>query len=176
MKATYQIDPAHTGVHFSVRHLMISTVRGTFSGIKGTLVHDPDDPAATTLEAEIDVNTISTHDEQRDAHLKSPDFFDAANFPVMTYKSSRVTDGSGGSYTISGDLTLHGVTKPVTLAVEEVSAETKDPWGATRIGATAKTKLKRSDFGLVWNGALETGGLMVGDDVKIEFDIELVKQ
>jgi polyisoprenoid-binding protein YceI len=175
MKATYEIDPTHSGVHFSVRHLMISTVRGSFSGVKGTVVHDPEDPSATTLDVEVDINTISTNDEKRDGHLKSADFFDAANFPIMSFKSLQVTKGTSASYTVTGDLTLHGVTKPVNLDVEEVSEETKDPYGKTRIGATAKGKLKRSDFGLVWNAALETGGFMIGDDVKIEFDIQLVK-
>jgi polyisoprenoid-binding protein YceI len=175
MKATYNIDPAHSGVHFSVRHLMISTVRGSFSGIKGTVIHDPDDPSATALDAEIDVDTITTNDKTRDGHLKSPDFFDAATYPTMTYKSTAVTKGSASSYTLAGDLTLHGVTKPVVLDVEEVSEETKDGWGNTRIGVTAKGKLKRSDFGLVWNAPLETGGVVISDDVKIEFDIQLLK-
>jgi polyisoprenoid-binding protein YceI len=175
MKATYNIDPAHSGVHFSIRHLMISTVRGGFSAVKGTIVHDPDDPSATTIEAEVDVNSVTTNEEKRDGHLKSPDFFDAATYPVMTYKSTKVTKGTNDDYTVTGDLTLHGVTKPVVLEVEEVSEETKDPWGNARRGATAKGKLKRSDFGLVWNGALEAGGVMIGDDVKIEFDIQMVK-
>jgi polyisoprenoid-binding protein YceI len=175
MTNTYQIDASHSGVHFSIRHLMISTVRGSFSGVKGTVVHDPADPSATTLEAEVDVHTISTNDEKRDGHLKSPDFFDAAQFPVMTFKSTQVTKGTSSAYTVVGDLTLHGHTKPVVLEVEEVSEDTKDPWGNTRIGATAKGKLKRSDFGLVWNAAMETGGVMLGDEVKIEFDIQLVK-
>jgi polyisoprenoid-binding protein YceI len=175
MKTTYQIDPAHSGVHFSIRHLMIATVRGSFSGLKGTVVQDPDDPSATTLEAEVDVNTINTNDEKRDGHLKSPDFFDTEQYPVMTYKSTKVTAGDGADFTIIGDLTLHGVTKPVTLNVEEVSEEITDPWGKARIGATAKGKLKRTDFGLSWNAALEAGGAMLGDEVKIEFDIQLVK-
>lgn len=175
MKATYQIDPAHSGVHFSIRHLMISTVRGNFSGVKGTVVHDHDDPSGDTLEAEVDVATINTSDEKRDGHLKSPDFFDAAQFPVMTFKSSKVSKVSEGVYSVLGDLTLHGVTKPVTLAVDEVSEETKDPWGKTRIGVTAKTKINRGDFGLVWNAALEAGGVVIGDEVKIDFDIQLVK-
>jgi polyisoprenoid-binding protein YceI len=175
MKTTYQIDPAHSGVHFSVRHLMISTVRGSFSGVKGTVVHDTEDPSATTLEAEVDVNSITTNDEKRDGHLKSPDFFDVANHPVMLFKSTAVTKGDSHAYTIVGDLTLHGITKPVSLEVEEVSEETKDPWGNTRIGATAKGKLKRSDFGLVWNAPLEAGGVMLGDEIKIEFDIQMVK-
>jgi polyisoprenoid-binding protein YceI len=175
MKATYTIDPAHSGVHFSVRHLMISTVRGSFSGVKGTVVHDPEDPSATTLDAEIDVNTITTNDATRDGHLKTADFFDAATYPVITYKSTEVTKGSGSSYTLVGDLTLHGATKPVVLDVEEVTEETKDGWGGTRVGATAKGKLKRSEFGLVWNAPLETGGFVISDEVKIEFDIQLKK-
>jgi polyisoprenoid-binding protein YceI len=175
MKATYQIDPTHSGVHFSIRHLMISTVRGSFSGVKGTITHDTDDPSATTMEAEVDISSINTNDEKRDGHLKSPDFFDAATHPVMTYKSTRVVKGTNSAFTVVGDLTLHGVTKPVTLEVEELSEETKDPWGKTRIGATAKGKLKRSDFNLVWNAPLETGGVMLGDEVKIDFDIQLVK-
>jgi polyisoprenoid-binding protein YceI len=175
MPTTYQIDAAHSGVHFSVRHLMISTVRGTFSGLKGTVVHDAADPSATTIEAEVDVNSVNTNDEKRDGHLKSADFFNVATYPTMTYKSKGAAKGDSHVYDIEGELTLHGVTKPVTLHVEEVSEETKDPWGNTRIGVTAKGKLKRSDFGLVWNAPMETGGVMLGDEIKIEFDIELVK-
>ena len=151
MKATYQIDPSHSGVHFSIRHLMISTVRGSFAGVQGTIVHDSDDPSATTVEAEVDIRTINTNDEKRDAHLISADFLDAEKFPVMTYKSTKVTKGTGTDYTVVGDLTLHGVTKPVSLSVEETSDPMTDPWGNTRIGVTAKAKLSRSDFGLVWN-------------------------
>ena len=175
MKTTYQIDAAHSGVHFSVRHLMISTVRGSFAGVKGTVVHDPDNPMGTSIEAEVDVNSVNTNDQKRDGHLKSPDFFDTANYPVMKFKSTAVTKGDDVAYTVVGDLTLHGVTKPVTLDVHEVSEETKDPWGHTRVGATAKGKLKRSDFGLVWNAPIETGGVMLGDEIKIEFDIQMVK-
>lgn len=175
MKVTYNIDPTHSGVHFQIRHLMISTVRGSFTGLKGTVTHDPENPSETTIDAEVQVDTITTNDEKRDGHLKSADFFDAAQYPVMIYKSTEVMKSSGSSYTVNGDLTLHGVTKRVVLNVEEVTEETKDPWGNTRIGATAKGKLKRSDFGLVWNAAMETGGVMLGDEVKIEFDIQMVK-
>jgi polyisoprenoid-binding protein YceI len=175
MKATYNIDPSHSCVNFSVRHLMISTVRGSFSGVKGTIVHDTDDPSATTIEAEVAIDTITTNDMTRDGHLKAPDFFDVEKYPLMTYKSAGVAKGTSSDYTVTGDLTLHGVTKPVTLEVEEVSEETKDGWGKTRIGVTAKGKLKRSDFGLSFNMPMETGGVVIGDEVKMTFDIQIVK-
>jgi polyisoprenoid-binding protein YceI len=175
MKNTYQIDPGHSSVQFSVRHLMLSNVKGTFTGVTGTAVYDPDNPEQTSIEATIDINTVNTHDEKRDGHLKTADFFDVAQYPLMTFKSTSVSS-SGDGYHVTGDLSLHGVTKEVTLAVEEVTEETKDPWGQIRIGANAKGKIKRSDFGLVWNAALETGGVMIGDDVKIEFELEFVKQ
>ncbi|HEY1949925.1 MAG TPA: YceI family protein [Bryobacteraceae bacterium] len=173
--STYQIDPVHSHLQFAVRHLMVSNVRGTFTGVKGTVNYDPANPAATTVDAVIDINTINTNDEQRDGHLKSPDFFDAAQYPLMTFQGTQVEKESDSEFKVTGNLTLHGVTKPVVLKVEDVSAEAKDPWGGTRIGATAKTKIKRSDYGLSWNAALETGGFMVGDDVKIEFELEFVK-
>ena len=171
----YQIAPAHSSLQFSVRHLMMSNVRGTFTGVRGTVKFDPAQPERTTVEAEIDVNTISTNDEKRDAHLKSADFLDAAQFPHMIFRSTKVEKKGPNAYTLTGDLTLHGVTSPVTVEVEEVSEEGKDPWGNTRIGASAKAKLKRSDFGLTWNAPLETGGFLVGDDVKLDFELEFVK-
>ncbi len=173
--STYQIDPVHSSVQFVVRHMMVSNVRGTFSGVKGTVSYDPADPSAATIEAVVDVNTVNTHDEKRDAHLKAADFFDTATYPEMTFKGKKVVKKGDSEFDVTGDLTLHGVSKEVVLHVEEVSEEAKDPWGGTRIGATAKSKIKRSDFGLTWNAALETGGLMVGDDVKIEFDLQFVK-
>jgi polyisoprenoid-binding protein YceI len=154
---------------------MVSNVRGTFTGVKGTVNYDPANPAATTIEAVIDVNTINTNDEKRDGHLKSPDFLDTAQYPVMKFQDTEVKKDGDSEFKVTGDLTLHGVTKPVVLKVDEVSSESKDPWGGTRIGATVTTKLKRSDFGLTWNAALETGGFMIGDDVKIELDLEFVK-
>ena len=175
MKNTYQIDAAHSNVQFSVRHLMVSNVRGTFSGVSGSVAFDPAKPAETTIDALIDVNTINTNDEKRDGHLKSPNFFDAAQYPFMTFKSKRVAKTGAGEYQVVGDLTLHGATKEVALTVKEVSDEAKDPWGNMRIGASAKGKIKRIDFGLTWNAALETGGVMVGDDVKLEFDLEFIK-
>ncbi len=171
----YDIDSAHSSLQFSVRHLMVSNVRGTFTGVKGTALYDPANPAGSNVEATVDVNTINTNDAQRDTHLKSPDFFDAARFPTITFRSTKVEKKADDEFTVTGDLTIHGVTKPVTLDVHEVSEQAKDPWGNARIGASVKTKLKRSEFDLTWNAALEAGGVMIGDDVKLDFEIELVK-
>jgi polyisoprenoid-binding protein YceI len=175
MKSTYTIDPAHSSVQFSVRHMMISNVKGGFSGVKGMAVYDPEAPASTTVKAQIDASTISTLDSNRDAHLKSADFLDVAQFPVITFRSKDVRLGGNG-IKIEGDLTIHGVTRPVTLEVENITPEGKDPWGNTRIGASAKAKIKRGEFGLLWNAALETGGLLVGDELKLDFEIQLIKQ
>lgn len=175
MTERYEIDSAHSSLQFSVRHLMVSNVRGTFTGVKGTVLHDVANPSASSVEATIDVNTVNTHDAQRDTHLKSPDFFDVATYPTIAFRSTKVEKKSDDQFAVTGDLTIHGVTKPVILDVTEVSEQTKDPWGNARIGASMKTKLKRSEFGLTWNAALETGGLMIGDDVKLDFEIELVK-
>jgi len=175
MKSTYQIDSAHSSVQFSVRHLMVSNVRGTFAGISGTVQYDPDKAAETTVEAVIDVNSLNTNDEKRDGHLKTPDFFDVAQYPTITFKSKSVSKTGDGEFRVVGDLTIHGVSKEVTLNVEEVSGEAKDPWGNIKIGATAKTKIKRGDFGLTWNAALETGGFLIGEDVKIEADLQFSK-
>ena len=175
MKTTYEIDPAHSSAQFSVRHMMITNVRGGFSSIKGTVVYDSDNPGASTVDAVIDVSTIATRDVQRDTHLKSADFLDVEKYPAITFKSRRVSYEGPGEGTVTGDLTIHGVTKEVTLKVEGPTAEGKDPWGNIRVGASATTKIKRSDFGLTWNAALETGGIMVGDDLKIELDVQMIK-
>jgi polyisoprenoid-binding protein YceI len=175
MKTTYEIDPAHSSAQFTVRHMMITNVRGGFSSIKGTAVYDAENPGASTVEATIDASTINTLDAQRDGHLKSADFLDVEKYPAITFKSTSVSYTGPGEGKISGDLTIHGVTKPVVLNVEGPSAEGKDPWGGTRVGASATTKIKRSDFGLTWNAALETGGIMVGDDLKIEIDLQMIK-
>jgi polyisoprenoid-binding protein YceI len=175
MKNTYQIDAMHSNVQFSVRHLMVTNVRGTFSGVTGTVVYDAEKPSETAIDASIDVSTVKTNDEKRDGHLKSPDFFDVGQYPVITFKSKRVESASDTEQKVVGDLTLHGVTKEVTLTVDEISGEAKDPWGNTKIGATVKGKLKRSDFGLTWNAPLETGGVLVGDEVKMEFDLQFLK-
>jgi polyisoprenoid-binding protein YceI len=175
MKTTYQIDPAHSGVHFSVRHLMLSNVRGTFSGVKGTVVYDPADPSATQVDATIDAATISTGDPKRDGHLKTADFLDVEKYPAITFKAKRTEKTGDGEFKVTGDLTIRGTTREVTLNVEDVSPEAKDPWGGTRIGATAKTKIDRQQFGVTWNSPLETGGVVVGDEVKLEFDLEFTK-
>lgn len=171
---TYKIDPAHSSAQFSVRHLMVSNVRGTFSGVTGSVVYDPDNLSASSIDATIDATTFNTGDPQRDAHVKSPDFLDTAQFPTITFKSTSVAP-DGEDVKVMGDLTLHGVTKPVELSVEPLAPEGKDPWGGMRTGTSATTKINRKDFGLTWNSALETGGVMIGEDVKITLDIQLTK-
>lgn len=175
MKTTYTIDPAHSSAEFSIRHMMITNVRGGFSQVRGTVEFDPENPATAVVNVVIDANTIWTRDEQRDAHLKSADFLEVDKYPTITFKSTRLVLDGEGEATVMGDLTIHGVTKPVTLKVEGPSAEGKDPWGHIRMGASATTRIKRSDFGLTWNAALETGGIMVADDLKIELEIEMIK-
>ena len=173
---TYTIDPAHTTVDFKVRHLMVSTVRGEFSGVSGTVVYDPKNPANSTIEATIDATTIATRDPQRDAHLKSADFLDVEKFPKITFTSTKATPAGEGEWKVTGNLTIHGVTKEVILKAEGPTAETKDPWGNIKIGASASTKINRKDFGLVWNVGLETGGVLVGEEVTINLELELAKQ
>ncbi len=175
MAETYTIDPVHSSIQFSIRHLMVSNVRGTFNGVKGTIVHDAANPANSRIDAEIDVNTINTNDATRDAHLKTADFFDLEKYPTIKFVSKKVEKTGENEFKATGDLTLHGVTQETVLTIDEVSEEGKDPWGNTRIGASAKGKVSRKDFGLVYNAALETGGLVLGEDVKLEFDIEAVK-
>jgi polyisoprenoid-binding protein YceI len=175
MKTTYQIDPAHSGVHFSVRHLMVTNVRGTFSGVKGTVVYDPANPSTTQVEATVDANTISTGDPKRDAHLKGADFLDAEKYPEIIFKGKRTEKTSDTEFRVTGDLTIRDVTREAALTVEEVSPEAKDPWGGTRMGASAKTKIDRQKFGISWNSPLEGGGLVVGDEVKLEFELQFIK-
>ncbi|HEY3704486.1 MAG TPA: YceI family protein [Terracidiphilus sp.] len=172
---TWNIDPAHSSAEFKVKHMMISNVKGSFNGITGTLTEDPADPTRSQVEASIDISTLATGDAQRDAHLKSPDFFHHEQHPTMTFKSTKVEKKGEGEYSVIGDLTVHGATKPVTFAVEGPSAPGKDPWGNTRIGLSATTKINRKDFGLSWNAALETGGILVGEDVQITLEIQFIK-
>jgi len=174
--STYQIDPAHTSAQFKVRHMMIANVKGEFDKVSGTVNYDPANPGASSVEASIDVASVSTRDEQRDAHLKSADFFDVEKFPAITFKSKKVAVTGNDSFTVVGDLTIHGVTKEVDLKVEELTEETKDPWGNLRRGASAQTRINRKDFGMTFNMALDTGGFMVGDVVDLTIDVELVRQ
>ncbi|MGO8796456.1 MAG: YceI family protein [Candidatus Sulfotelmatobacter sp.] len=175
MKATYKIDPAHSNAHFVVRHMMITNVRGSFSGVQGTVQYDPENPSTSSVDVTIDANTINTQEPDRDKHLKSADFLDAEKYPTLTFKSKSVTKDGDGELQVKGDLTLHGVSKEVVLKVEGPTPEGKDPWGNARIGASATTKIKRSDFGLTYNAALETGGILIGDEVKIELEVSLIK-
>jgi polyisoprenoid-binding protein YceI len=172
--STWNIDPAHSSADFKVKHMMISNVRGKFTGISGVLRRFEADHTKSSLEVSIDVSTVNTQDEKRDGHLKSPDFFDAGKFPAMTFKSTHI-EKKGDGFAVTGDLTIHGVTKSVVLNVEEVSEPAKDPWGNTRIGLSANAKINRKDFGLTWNSTLEAGGVLVGEEVSITLDIQFIK-
>jgi polyisoprenoid-binding protein YceI len=173
---TWQIDSSHTSVEFTVRHMMISNVKGQFQKTTGTITANGNDPASAKIDVTIDASSVDTRVERRDAHLKSPDFLDVAKFPTITFKSTKVEADGPGKWKVTGDLTIHGVTKPVVLEVEGSGEPIHDPMGNTRAGASATTKIKRSDFGLTWNKALETGGVMVGDEVAISIDVEAIKQ
>jgi len=172
---TWKLDPAHSVAEFKVKHMMISNVKGSFTGLSGTLQLDEADHTHSIVEASIDVATIKTGDDQRDGHLKSADFFDAEKYPTITFNSTNVDSTGGADYEVTGDFTLHGVTKPVVFKVEDVSEPSKDPWGNHRIGLTATTKIDRKDFGLTWNSALEAGGLLVGEQVTINLEVQFIK-
>jgi len=173
---TWQIDPVHTTVGFSVRHMMISNVRGQFTKVAGTITAKDSDPASVKVEATIDTSSIDTRSADRDADLKSANFLDVAKYPTMTFKSKKIEPAGTGKWKMVGDLTLHGVTKEVTLEVEGPTAPIKDPYGNTRAGASATTKINRKDFGLAWNKALEAGGAVVGDEVTVSIDVEAVEK
>ena len=172
---TWNIDPIHSVAEFKVKHMMISNVKGQFTGVSGVLSLDESDVTKSRVEATIDAASINTRDPQRDGHLKSADFFDVEKFPTLSFKSMRVERNGDGEVAVSGDLTIHGVTRNVVFAVEGPTPATKDPWGNTRVGLSATTKINRKDFGLTWNTALETGGILVGDDVTLTIDVEFVK-
>jgi polyisoprenoid-binding protein YceI len=171
----WNIDPSHSTAQFSIRHLMISNVKGEFTKVTGQVVYDQNNLESLAAEASIDVSTINTREPDRDNHLKSPDFFDVAKHPSIHFKSKRAAKTSDG-LKLTGDLTIHGVTREVTLDVEGPTTPLKDPWGFTRVGASGTTKINRKDFGLTWNQALEAGGVLVGDEVKITIDVELVAE
>ena len=170
----YNIDAAHSKAQFSVKHLMVSNVRGEFGKMSGTVFFDDKNPDATRIDATLDAATINTGVTKRDDHLRSPDFFDTAKFPTLSFKSKSAKKTADG-LAVTGDLTMHGVTKEVVLNVEGPSAEIKDPWGSQRRGATATAKINRRDFGLSWGQALEAGGVVVGDQIAITIDVEATK-
>jgi polyisoprenoid-binding protein YceI len=170
----WNIDLSHSTAEFSVRHMMITNVKGRFGKFEGTVEYDPARPELSSFEATIEAASIDTRDEKRDAHLRSPDFFDVEKFPTLTFKSREVKKTEDG-FTAAGDLTMHGITKPITLEIEGPTAPHADPWGNTRIGATAHAKINRKDWGLNWNAALEAGGVLVGETVKITLEVSLVQ-
>ena len=170
----WQIDPSHSAAQFSVKHMMVSTVRGDFQKLSGTVALDDKDLKKSVVNVEIDVDSIDTREPKRDGHLRSPDFFDAAKFPKITFKSTRVEQAGVGKYSVTGDLTMHGQTHPVTLTVDGPSAPAKSPFGTTVRGVSATGKLSRKAWGLVWNKAIEAGGVMVGDEITLQIDAELV--
>jgi polyisoprenoid-binding protein YceI len=172
---TWNVDPAHSVAEFKVKHMMIANVKGQFSKVSGALFLDESDLEDSRVEATIQAASIHTRDEQRDAHLKSADFFDVEKFPTLHFKSTAISIVRDGELSVAGELTVHGVTRKVRFAVEGPTPPTKDPWGNTRVAVSASTKINRKDFGLTWNAALETGGILVGDDVTITLEVEFVK-
>ena len=171
---TYQIDPRHSSASFGVTHLMISTVRGEFHAVNGTVVWNDSDPSKSSVNVIIDATTVDTQEPGRDKDLKSPNFFDVEKFPTITFKSTKVEAAAPGKLKVTGDLTIHGVTKQVVLDANAPKAPIKDPWGMTRTAAAGTTKVNRKDFGLVWNKNLDGGGVMIGDDVDITLDVEMI--
>lgn len=172
---TWNIDPAHAVAEFKVKHMMIANVKGQFSRLSGVLTLDESDLKNSRIIASIEADSVQTREPQRDAHLQSADFLDVEKFPTLDFKSTGVSVVGDGELSVEGDLTIHGVTRKVRFAVEGPTPPAKDPWGNTRIAISASTKINRKDFGLTWNAALETGGILVGDDVTITLDAEFVK-
>jgi polyisoprenoid-binding protein YceI len=171
---SWKLDTAHTQVQFSVRHLMISKVRGEFQKVNGTIELDEANPGAAKLDVQIETSSVNTRDAQRDGHLRSADFFNSEVFPLMTFKSSKVEVTGASTATVSGDLTIRDVTKPVKLEVEFLG-KVKNPWGMTSAGFTAHTAINREDWNLTWNVALETGGVLVGKEIEINIEAELIQ-
>lgn len=170
---TFHVDPAHSRVGFAVRHMMLTKVRGHFGKLGGSLVLEGDSVVPISIEAEIDVTTIDTREPDRDTHLRSPDFFDAEAHPKMTFRSTQIAKKGDTEFAVTGDLTIRGTTKPVTLNVE-ADGRITDPYGKDRVAYTGKGKINRKEYGLAWHQVLETGGMIVGDDVEIELEIEAV--
>ena len=173
--STWNLDAAHSVAEFKVKHMMISNVKGQFTKLTGALHFDEQDITNSAVEASIDAGSIHTRDAQRDAHLKSADFFDVEKFPALTFKSTAITRKSDDELAVAGDLTIHGVTRKIVFAVEGPTPSAKDPWGNTRLGLSATARINRKDYGLTWNAALETGGILVGDEITITLDVQFVK-
>jgi len=173
--STWTIDPTHTEVGFAVRHLMISTVRGRFGGVTGSVVADESNPTSAKIDVTIDVSSVDTRTEPRDAHLRSPDFFDTEKYPTMRFVGGTIDGDIDGDFTLTGKLTIRDITKDVTLDVTS-EGKVRDPWGNDRVGFSAKGKINRSAFGLTYNQALEAGGVVIGDEIKLSIDVELVRQ
>jgi polyisoprenoid-binding protein YceI len=176
LASDWDIDAGHSRVGFGIRHMMVSTVHGTFAKFTGTVNLDDADVTKSKIHVDIDATSITTANDKRDEHLRSPDFFDTAHFPKLTFDSTRIEKLGADKLNVTGNLTIRNVTKPVVLAVTGLTGEVKDPWGGTRRGATATTKINRKDFGLGWNKALEAGGVVLGDEVTIELELELAKK
>ncbi len=172
---TWNIDPSHSVAEFKVKHMMISNVKGQFAKVSGQLTLDESELTNSRVEATIDAASIETRDAQRDTHLKSADFFDVEKFPTLSFASTNVSLVRDGEVAVEGDLTIRGVTRKVLFSVEGPTPPAKDPWGNTRVAVSATAKINRKDFGLTWNAALETGGILVGDEVTITLDAEFVK-
>jgi len=172
---TWNIDPVHSVAEFKVKHMMISNVKGQFPKVTGALTVDENDLSRSRVEASIEAVSIETRDPQRDAHLRSADFLDVEKFPTLSFNSTRISLVREGELAVEGDLTIRGVTRKVTFSVEGPTPPVKDPWGNTRIAVSATTKINRKEFGLTWNAALETGGILVGDEVAVTLDVEFVK-
>jgi polyisoprenoid-binding protein YceI len=173
--AVWNLDPVYSVAEFKVKHMMISNVNGKFAGVSGWITFDEAEVTNSHVEATINAATISTGDLQRDAHLKSADFFDVERYPTLSFKSTGVKRSGNDELAVIGDMTIHGVTRPVVFNVEGPTAPAKDPWGNTRVGLSAVTKINRKDFGLTYNSALETGGILVGEEVTITLDVQFVK-
>jgi polyisoprenoid-binding protein YceI len=173
--STWNIDPVHSTAQFKVKHMMISNVKGEFTKITGKLELDEADITKSRVEAFIDATTINTREADRDTHLKSADFLDVEKFPNLSFKSTQISKEGKDKLSVEGDLTMRGVTRKVVFEVEGPSAATKDPWGNTRIGLSATTRVHRKDFGLNWNAVLEAGGILVGEEVAISLDVEFIK-
>lgn len=173
--STWILDPSHSVAEFKVRYMMIAYVRGEFSGLSGVLRLNETDYTQSAVEAKIPADSIRTVDEKLDAHLKNADFFDIERFPTLAFKSTSIRLTGGRNFAVTGGLTIHGVTRSVTLSVNDVSEPSKDPWGNQRIGLSASATISRKDFGIIWNTALDSGGVLVGDEVVITLDVQFIK-